>query len=197
VTGTERPVGVVLAGGESKRFGSQKAAAEIDGTSLENGALRRLREVCTHVTLADRGRSRAAGGAAVGTATVGDGPGRGPAAGILGAAAAYPGRSLLVLACDLPGVTVDLLAHLSAVRDCDWYLPRHSIGVEPLCAFYGRSALAALARRVENGAFALQGLLEEPLRRKFLEGDELAAFGDPAELFLNVNTPADLARLRG
>ncbi len=104
---------------------------------------------------------------------------------------------LLVLACDLPGVTVELLAHLSAVRDCDWYLPRHSIGIEPLCAFYGRSTLAALARRVENGAFSLQGLLEEALRCKFLEGDQLLRFGDPGRLFLNVNTPGDLARLRG
>ena len=197
MTGAERPVGVVLAGGESKRFGSQKATAKIDGTSLENGALRRLREVCTDVALADRGRSKVASGVDVGTATVGDGPGRGPAAGILGAAAAYPGRSLLVLACDLPCVTVELLAHLCEASQCDWLVPRHCIGIEPLCALYGRATLEALARRVENGAFALQGLLEEPLRRRFLEGEELAAFGDPAELFLNVNTPADLARLRG
>ena len=190
MTGTKRPVGVVLAGGESRRFGSHKALAEIDGTSLQNLALERLREVCAHVVLADGGRS-----ASEDTRTIEDGRGRGPAAGILGAAAAYPGMPLLILACDLPGVTVELLAHLCEAPECDWLVPRHRIGIEPLCALYGRAALEALTRRVENGAFALQGLLEEPLRRKFLEGEELAAFGDPAELFLNVNTPGDLARL--
>ena len=101
--------------------------------------------------MADRGR-----GLLPGLPSLPDGPGRGPAAGILGAAAAYPGRPLLVLACDLPRVPAGLLAELRArLRRADWAVPRWSGGVEPLCALYGPAALAALGRRVERGLFAL------------------------------------------
>lgn len=47
---------------------------------------------------------------------------------------------------------------------------------------------------VEQGNFALHNLLETPdLRIHFLEEAELLRFGDPAEIFLNLNFPDDLA----
>src|SRR5262245_23173248 len=87
-----RPVGVILAGGASTRMGRDKALLEIEGETLLARAARRLGEVCEEVLVADAGRF---GG-------IPDGPGRGPAAGLLGAARARPGRALLVLAVDLP-----------------------------------------------------------------------------------------------
>jgi molybdopterin-guanine dinucleotide biosynthesis protein A len=143
------------------------------------------------VAVADGGR-----GLLPGLPSLPDGPGRGPAAGILGAAVAYPGRRLLVLACDLPRVPAPLLAALarSGAEAIDWAVPRWSGGVEPLCALYGPAALAALASRVESGRLALHALLEEGIAVRVLEGEELAGFGEPGEIFLNLNTPEDWER---
>ena len=184
-----KPVGVVLAGGSSRRMGRDKTLLASGGESLPARAAQRLAAVCAEVAVADRGR-----GLLPGLPALPDGPGRGPAAGILGAAAAYPGRRLLVLACDLPRVPEELLAALAHPAGADWVVPRWREGVEPLCALYGPAALAALERRIARGLFALHSLAEEDLDVRILEGGELARFGDPGEIFLNLNAPEDWER---
>ncbi|HET9211410.1 MAG TPA: NTP transferase domain-containing protein, partial [Thermoanaerobaculia bacterium] len=159
------------------------------GESLPARAARRLAAVCAEVAVADRGRRLLPG-----LPSLPDGPGRGPAAGILGAAEVYPGRRLLVLACDLPRVPEGLLAALAQSQEPDWVVPRWGEGLEPLCALYGPAALAALNRRVARGLFALHRLAEEDLAVRILEGEDLARFGDPEEIFLNLNAPGDWER---
>ena len=178
---SDAPVGVVLAGGASRRMGWDKALSSLPASAAE-----RLAAVCAEVAVADRGR-----GLLPGLPSLPDGPGRGPVAGILGAAAAYPGRPLLVLACDLPRVPVELLAELSAMRPCDWAVPRWERGLEPLCALYAPAALALLA---ETGLRAPHRLAGEDLAIRYLEGVDLERFGPPEEVFLNLNTPEDLKR---
>ena len=184
------PVGIVLSGGGSRRFGRDKGSLEIDGRSLVDRAFAVLSTVCGEVAVACRGRYRMPG-----VPVVDDGPGSGPAAGILGAASAFPERSLLVLACDLPAVTEPLLSRLHDDCDLDWFLPRHSGSVEPLCALYGPAALAALEVQVTTGDYALHHLQRANLRIGYLENEALALFGTPQHIFLNINTPEDLQRL--
>jgi molybdopterin-guanine dinucleotide biosynthesis protein A len=91
-------------------------------------------------------------------------------------------------------VPAALLAELARPAEAGWVVPRWGEGVEPLCALYGPAALAALAARAARGLFALHELAAEDLAVRVLEGDELARFGDPAEIFLNLNTPGDWER---
>jgi molybdopterin-guanine dinucleotide biosynthesis protein A len=185
-------IGIVLAGGASSRMGRDKATLELDGETLAAGAARRLAAVCPEVALADRGRQLVPG-----LPSLPDGPGRGPAAGLLGAAHAWPGRPLLALACDLPCVPVALLEELTRSEDADWILPRWRSGPEPLCALWRPRALAILEERVTRGHYALWSLAEEAgLAVRWLDGDLLASFGPPEEVFLNVNTPEELDRAR-
>lgn len=186
----DRPVvGVVLAGGRSRRMGRDKATLRVAGTDLVRAAADRLSRVCARVVAADGERHLLAG-----VASLADGPGRGPAAGILGAAARDPGHPLLVLACDLPGVTVELLRELARPGAASWTVPRWQGRLEPLSALYRPAALSALARRVAEGRFALHGLEEVPgLAVHYLEGEALEAFGRPEALFRNLNTPEELA----
>lgn len=181
-------VGVVLAGGASVRMGRDKALLPWQGGTLAGHAQARLATVCAAVLIADRGR-----GVLPGTRSVPDGPGAGPAAGLMGAAYAVPGRPLLVLACDLPAVPESLLLELvERGAGADLVLPVTTRGPEPLVAWYGPAALAALAVAVARGELALHRLLAEGgLRVTRLEGLELARHGDPAVIFRNVNTEAD------
>lgn len=158
-------------------MGRDKALIELAGETLVAGAARRLGEVCAEVLIADAGRGLLPG-------SVPDGPGQGPAAGILGAARARPGHPLLVLAVDLPRVPVSLLEQL-ARADADLAIPRWAGGLEPLCALYGPAALAELETRVGRGRLDLRTLAETPgLRVRYLE--------EPGEVFLNLNRPGDL-----
>jgi len=183
-------VGVVLAGGESRRMGRDKATLATSRGSLPGLAALRLAAVCPEVALADGGRQLVPE-----LRSVADGPGSGPAAGILGAAAAYPGRSLLVLACDLPEVPEALLAELARPSGFDWVVPRWQGRIEPLVALYRPPALAALADLVSRGSLAPQRLAEVPgLSVRYLPGALLVRFGAPERMFRNLNTPEELAR---
>jgi molybdopterin-guanine dinucleotide biosynthesis protein A len=174
-------VGVVVAGGSSSRFGSDKALAKLGGSTLVERALVTLRAVCSEVVVADAGRELLRG-----VESVADGPGSGPAAAILGAARQRPERPLLVLACDLPLVTVALLERIAAIAAGDWVLPRHAGGVEPLCALYRARAIDALD---------LHRLEDAGLDVRYLEPEAIADLGDARSLFANVNRPDDLLRL--
>jgi molybdopterin-guanine dinucleotide biosynthesis protein A len=191
-------VGVALAGGASRRMGRDKAALRWSGSTLLERTVERLAAVCAEVVVADRGRGLLAD---TGTVSVDDGPGGGPAAGILGAATAHPGRDLLVLACDLPRVPASLLSAIAALGGgADWVVPAwgEPERLEPLCALYRPAALAALAGRVDRGRYALHRLIEAPgLAVRRLGREALEAHGRPAEMFLNVNAPEDFAVLRG
>jgi len=187
-------LGVVLAGGRSRRMGRDKATLVVAGRTLARRAADLLGSVCAEVLVADRGR-----GVVPGLPSVPDGPGAGPAAGLLGAARAAPGRPLLAFACDLPRVPPALLAALVELADrrgADLALPRSPRGPEPLAAVYGPKALAALEEQVAAGEHALVGLLgRDDLTVAFLEGEALEALGHPADLFRNVNSPEDLRDL--
>lgn len=183
-------VGVALAGGSSRRMGRDKALVRVAGENLVASTVRRLSGVCAEVLVADGGR-----GILAGVLSVDDGPGAGPVAGILGAAAARPGRDLLVLACDLPRVPEALLTALVGAGAGDWVVPCWDHGIEPLCALYRPGALAALADRVGEGRYAVHGLKGVAgLAIRTLDEDALVTFGDPRQLFLNLNTPGDLKR---
>ncbi len=207
-------VGVVLAGGASRRMGMDKAALAVGGATLTARAARLLAGICPRVAIADRGR-----GLVPDLPCLPDGPGAGPAAGILGAALAWPGHPLLVLACDLPEVPEALLRELArrapaggggdadgdgngdgcaedeGEAGADWVVPRWERGLEPLCALYRPAALAALAAGVARGVAAPHRLGEAAgLRVRYLEGERLSRFGAPADVFLNLNTARDLER---
>lgn len=180
-------------------MGSDKALLELGGCTLLGSAVERLAQVCSQVLVADRGRGFAAAGEPmpVTVRAVADGPGRGPAAGILGAARERPERDLLVLACDLPDVPAALLHDLT-LYEGDWIVPAwgERERLEPLCALYRPPGLAALREQVAAGTYALHGLTGAGVRIRRLGYRELGRFGDAARIFRNLNAPEDLAALR-
>jgi molybdopterin-guanine dinucleotide biosynthesis protein A len=179
-------------------MGRDKANLPIDGMTWLDHTAQRLAEVCRRVVIADRHQT-----VHPSWPSVDDGPGRGPAAGILGAHRAFPEAELLVLACDLPAVPVALLRHLVAaapVDAVDVVIPRTQRGVEPLCALYRRRALERLADQVAGGDYALRHLVADtaermtPLRVHCIEEAVLTRWGMPEHLFSNLNTPQDIER---
>lgn len=200
---SEPPLGLLLAGGASARLGRDKAPLAVPGLGksfAENGR-DLLLAAGLEVVVAARDPQRAAL-LLPGCTAVADGAGSGPAAGLLGFAAAFPGRAALALACDLPAVPPELLRFLAASPG-DLVLPAWEDGageprLEPLCALYRPPALAALARRVAAGQLDLHGLTrEKALAVARMGRAEVAFFGDPEAIFRNVNRPEDLAALGG
>jgi molybdopterin-guanine dinucleotide biosynthesis protein A len=112
-------------------------------------------------------------------------------------AVAAGGPGVLVVATDLPGLTVGLLRLLAGhpARGC--VVPLDVAGhPQLLCARYPSFTLARASRLVEQGRRAVSALLDGEDVAWLTAQEWLAAAGSPAALG-DVDTPADLARLTG
>jgi molybdopterin-guanine dinucleotide biosynthesis protein A len=150
--------GVVLAGGESRRMGRDKATLTLDGELLWRRQIRVLRE---------------AGAASVAIVRAPDQPALandvphlrdqirdvGPLAG-LHAALAAPGASLVaVLAVDLPRIDASWFnTLLSYCTETTGAIVQHAGRFEPLAAFYPRAALPQLEHLLAQRNHRLQSL---------------------------------------
>ena len=76
----------------------------------------------------------------------------------------------------------------------DAVVPRDGSGLQPLCAVYGRRALAALEQMLDADERRIDRVFER-VRTDYVDVAD-GRFGDPRELFFNVNTPADLEAAR-
>ena len=68
---------------------------------------------------------------------------------------------------------------------------------EPLCAYYGASALEACDILIGRGERRAAALYESLPGAATVRGRDLVALGDPARLLFSVDTLDDLARLGG
>ncbi|MGQ0641663.1 MAG: molybdenum cofactor guanylyltransferase [Gemmatimonadaceae bacterium] len=186
--------GVILAGGRATRYGGQpKGLERVGGDRIIDRVAAALREVEHELLLiantpdADewlRGVRRHAD-------VIAD-------AGSLGgihAALSHAGTSVLVVAWDMPFVQVALLKRLRALGEsADAVVPESASkrGVEPLCAYYSAACLPAIERRLHTGDRRVVSFFDD-VRLVRVPFDEVQQFGDPAIMFMNVNSPDELA----
>jgi molybdopterin-guanine dinucleotide biosynthesis protein A len=190
--------GAVLAGGAARRYGGRpKGLFEVGGRRILDRVVEAVAAVTGSPPLLIANAPDAADWRPD-LATIPDArPGFGSVGGIYTAVAAGP-APVLCVAWDMPFVPTDLLQALideAAALGADAILPASGgrRGVEPLCAVYGPACAPAIARRMESGD--LQAISFHPdVRVGILSLDRVRAFGDPDELFFNVNAPDDLAR---
>jgi molybdopterin-guanine dinucleotide biosynthesis protein A len=97
----------------------------------------------------------------------------------------------LFLAVDLPLVPAALLRHLLALAPGhDAVVPVSPAGPEPLCAVYAKACRRPVERRLESGELKMTSFWPD-VRVREVGPEELAEFGEPGQLFFNINSPED------
>ena len=182
---------VILAGGESRRMGTDKAALVFSGIPLLERAARAALTAGLPVLVVGRARPDGWPLPAVDFAPDAA-PGRGPLGG-LETALVRAGMPVLALACDTPLLGPDALAWL---RDrAASGSGAHGLAVlnggqwEPLFSVYAPACLPLVQARLASGRLSLHGLIESGDFGRADAPDWVAA------QLVNVNTPEDLARL--
>jgi molybdenum cofactor guanylyltransferase len=122
-------------------------------------------------------------------------PGAGPLGGIYTALTASPCERTLIVACDLPYLSLPLLQRLAAPSDADLVIPRTERGYEPLCAAWSAACAGTVLRRIQGGTLKTALVVEE-LRVEEIGPEVLASCDPHGLLFVNVNTPHDYERAR-
>jgi molybdopterin-guanine dinucleotide biosynthesis protein A len=183
-----RPLGLVLAGGRSRRFGREKALAEIDGRPMIAAVVAVLARGCRTVAVnAPEGSGAAAYARAAGLELDTDLPGdpEGPLAGVragLAWARSQGAEALVTAPCDTPFLPEEYVERL--LQAGGTAVAETSDGGHWLCALWRADLLEPLARRLAAGHGPVRGILAE-------FGAARVAFDRP-EAFANVNLPEDL-----
>jgi molybdopterin-guanine dinucleotide biosynthesis protein A len=197
----KRCVGVLLAGGAARRFrGMPKGLALVDGIRIADRALSALRGA-TERQLVVANDPRAARWFP-GTQIVADAEeGLGPLQGLHTALAAAAGEPVLVVAWDMPFVTTALLSMLRANGEAGASAVVPIAGTharaEPLCAYYGATALATCESLLARGERRAGALYEGLPGARALGARALAELGDPGRLLLSIDTLDDLTAVGG
>jgi len=188
--------GIVLAGGQSRRLGVDKALLSLGGAPLLQTVVQRVSQVCRRVIVAvDRpGRYRRLGLPARFAADAS--PGLGPLAGLQSGLQACSAEYALVVACDLPFLNVELLRYMAGLpRSYQALVPRSAGRDHPLHAIYARSSLPEVDALLAAGGGSVKQLLDRLDVRRLDERDLHQIDPDGLSL-LNLNDEADLERAR-
>lgn len=183
---------VVLAGGRSRRLSVDKALLRFGDAPLLKIVVDRVAQVCDRVVVAvdrlERYQELRLSAKYVADAL----PGLGPLSGLQSGLQACGANHVLVVACDLPFLNVNLLRFMAGMpRSYQALLPWSEGRWQPLCAIYARSCLKVVDAMVSAGGGSVHQLLER-LDVQRLDEKEMRRL-DPQRLsFLNLNERSDL-----
>jgi molybdenum cofactor guanylyltransferase len=183
---------IVLAGGQSRRMGQDKALLELNGESLlqctTDLALAVSRSVLVVTAWPDRYKSAVS----IDCRWVVDRQNEGPLVGFAQGLTTVATDWVLLLSCDLPNLDAATIAHwmqdLAAIpAGTIAYLPQGEKGWEPLCGFYRASCRVELQQFIDGGGRSFQQWLQT-------QSVAVLPVGDRAMLD-NCNTPEDWQRV--
>ena len=180
--------GLILAGGQSRRMGQDKALLRRDGKSQLKNLVELLEPLVERVFVSTRSDQQEEPERRQFAQIIDRYSDIGPIAGVLSAMDDYPNVDWLVVACDLPNIDSETIRFLLDNRSDDGpftaYRSSHNDLPEPLCAIYHVGSDAVIRRFVDA---------EITCPRKMLIRSDTRLLKQPNPRSLdNVNTPEDL-----
>lgn len=180
-----------MAGGKSRRMGSEKGLMPFRGVPMIEYAIAALKPHCDQIIISANSKFYDQYGYPVVTDEIAD---AGPMGGIWSCLKHSKNELNFVLSCDMPLVDARVVGGILAqLDDAEIFLPWHADGFfEPLCAVYRRSLLPVFEKFILRKNFKIQDLIAGVSSRK-LETTPGSAL--EKEVFYNVNTQKQLLGL--
>ena len=187
--------GVILAGGQSRRMGFNKAEAEMHGASMLIRMIDKLKDLTPTIVVSS------------GTVTYpnipwpqipDEYPDCGPLGGIYSILKVSNTSLNLVVSCDIPLVSISLLKYIVASAEESAALITvpvdHDGQIHMTCAVYRKEVLPFLEHQLHAHAFKLKDLLELVPVEYIKISREHPLYNEHA--FMNVNSPSNLEEAR-
>lgn len=175
---------MILAGGESRRMGTDKAFVEIAGRTMLDWVAAALAPVCEEVVVV---------GDIDGATTLPNiadpgAPHRGPLAGLVAAMHHVPDQWLALVAVDQPWLRAETARRLGALAAALAAVPVDAGIRQTTCAVYPPTLVSTAEAELAGGG-SLQSLLDVASFRPVVDW---ASWGEDGRSWFSVDTPADL-----
>lgn len=181
--------GIILAGGASRRMGTDKAFLMIAGVPMIERILRSLRASCQDIIIVtnDPYRFRKYDVRVVGDA----GEQRGSLVGIYSGLLQAKHEYSAVVACDMPFLRSDLIVAMQGLAaGYDAVVPRVNGNPEPLHAVYRKTLTTIIGDQIQSGNLRIHDLFSK-IKVRYMTEPEIDRIDPSHRSFKNVNTPED------
>ena len=184
----------ILAGGQSRRMGQDKAFLPIGGRPVIERVIERVAPLTDDLVLITNNPDKYRH---LGQRMVSDRiPGKGALGGIHTAVHVASHTYCLVVACDMPFLNSKLLRYLAGLASgFDVVVPCIEGFPETLHAIYGKACLEPIESCLRADSLKIVSFFGE-VHVRYVERAEVAQFDPRFQSFLNMNTPADWEQLR-
>ena len=183
----------ILAGGQSRRMGSDKALLALEGRPLLTRIARAAQAAGAGVVVVGRARDRDL--ALDDVQFVPDAlPGQGPLGGLHTALLHAAGDAVLLVACDMPNLTAAAFSWLFGIAEglalYDGLVVVHEARPEPLFAIYTASCRPLVLRHLATRELSMRALIGAGRFARAVATPEVA------DALVNLNTPSELCSYR-
>ena len=190
-----RVTGVIQAGGKSTRMGgAPKALLELGGRRIVDRVVAALAPIVNDVIVVTNTPDVYE---FLGLPMVGDVfPDHGSLGGIYSGLVAASGDAAFTVACDMPFLDAEVVRLVVARSgEADVVIPRTGDQLETLHASYAKRCLPVIEERLRMKRLKIVGFFDAVHVLEIPEAT-VRRIADPAVVFMNVNTPAELAYAR-
>ncbi len=188
--GKSKITGVVLAGGQSRRFGRDKGLYLYRDKPLFMHALEVVRPLCDEILIStNKTDPYQKFHYRIITDTY---PGCGPLAGIHSGLSEASHETVLFIACDTPNVPIELYRFLLGnMASYEAIMPMHKNGIETLCAVYDRRSLGKITKSLEAGKYKILDA-HQSMNVRYIAVEDEGFYS--ADIFHNINFRSDLEK---
>ena len=178
--------GIILAGGKSRRFGSDKALAQMNGVTLLEMAVHLLEDLKLNpavITSAEKEKIYSFLRCPILKDLI---PDQGPLGGLYTAFSAFPDSSLLVLTCDMPYLTASLLKRLTEQHQKGNLITLYRVEEErihPFPGIYEPILMGRIIKNIHANQLAMHRFIENTPQVQFIQSKEAV------DAFRNINEP--------
>jgi len=186
---------IVLAGGKSLRLGRSKCLETINGKSLIERVIERLKAVSSRILIVTSQEQLDLPATCEAEVVVDFYPGKGPLGGIYTGLLASDSSHTLAVACDMPFLNIELLRYIIELSPgFDAVIPRLEEGkIEPLHAIYSKNCLDNMKTQLEHNQLEISRFLNT-VRVRYIEQAECRRLDPQLLTFFNINSQSDLDR---
>jgi molybdopterin-guanine dinucleotide biosynthesis protein A len=182
-------VGIILAGGENRRMGTDKAFLEIDGKPLVEHILTVFSTLFVSTIVVTNTPERYGNYDVEVTNDALDI--RGPLTGIYSGLLRSTDEYNFVAACDMPYLNPSLISYMGKIAaGQDAVVPQFDGFLEPLHAVYRRGIIPIMEAQLRKQDRRIRGLFDQ-IQVRYVTEDEIVRFDPLKRSFRNLNTPKE------
>jgi molybdopterin-guanine dinucleotide biosynthesis protein A len=179
--------GIILAGGQSTRMGTDKALIQINEKTLLENAIDICKPVFSEILVSSNNPDHGKFGAKI---IPDEFANCGPLSGIYSCLKKSETDWNFVISVDAAFIELDFIRYLTTqIGDFDAIVPLHDKGKEPLISIYHKNGLIEMQKHLKSGNLKMQNLINA-INTKFV-GSQKWVEKYP-KIFTNLNCPEDL-----